>query len=504
MGLEDTWPVIYLRGYAGDQKGVEQTVDDPFYGFNAGSTHVRVGPTGAATFYAFEGSVIRLMTDHGYQDAYDYGTQSLNELDEASQRWRTVWIHRYYDDTSETFDRPRRAERWSIEHAAEDLATLIDFVRGTTGAPRVYLVGHSTGGLIIRSLLQRHYPRGTAGDVVAKVFTYGTPHGGIHFGNPAGPSLEWLRDKLGWNNMDDFGRQRMYEYLTPGDHDGERPPDDFDPQYLPPEAFPPARFFCLVGTDAGDYGLPRKVVGPQSDGLVQIGSAYVYGAPRAYVHRAHSGRYGIVNSETGYANLERFFFGSVRADLYLEGLDAIPHRVAEDADRYHQADVTVAIRGLPVVLHEQTRDHFCPIPLEWKEGREGEPISLFSLFLMNERSVDGRLRYAVSLAVYRIERRDSGLWHSDHLEKIPLWTDNLVVDLVGNPDHGFDALYAWRGEVPDPEVPPKQPIDLHDDGDGTATARIPLPTPARAVLGAGATLLVDAGWWRPYGVTAPG
>jgi hypothetical protein len=27
-------PIIYIRGYAGAQADVEETVDDPFYGFN--------------------------------------------------------------------------------------------------------------------------------------------------------------------------------------------------------------------------------------------------------------------------------------------------------------------------------------------------------------------------------------------------------------------------------------------------------------------------------------
>lgn len=31
-------------------------VDDAFYGFNRGSTHVRVGGTGDPLFYQFEGS----------------------------------------------------------------------------------------------------------------------------------------------------------------------------------------------------------------------------------------------------------------------------------------------------------------------------------------------------------------------------------------------------------------------------------------------------------------
>ena len=68
--------------------------------------------------------------------------------------------------------------------------------------------------------------------------------------------------------------------------------------------FPLHHVFCLVGTDAADYdaalGLSAKVVGPQSDGLVQIDNAYVPNTPRAFVHRGHSGRYGVVNSEEGY------------------------------------------------------------------------------------------------------------------------------------------------------------------------------------------------------------
>ena len=39
-------PVVYVRGYAGTTSGINRQVDDPFYGFNLGSTHVRVGGAG--------------------------------------------------------------------------------------------------------------------------------------------------------------------------------------------------------------------------------------------------------------------------------------------------------------------------------------------------------------------------------------------------------------------------------------------------------------------------
>ena len=37
------YPIVYVRGYAATQGEINATVDDPFYGFNVGSTHIRVG-----------------------------------------------------------------------------------------------------------------------------------------------------------------------------------------------------------------------------------------------------------------------------------------------------------------------------------------------------------------------------------------------------------------------------------------------------------------------------
>ena len=76
-------------------------------------------------------------------------------------------------------------------------------------------------------------------------------------------------------------------------------------------AFPPERFFSLIGTNYKDYpaffGLSKKATGPMSDGLVMISNAYVDNSPRAFVHRSHSGPYGIVNSEEGYQNFKKIF-----------------------------------------------------------------------------------------------------------------------------------------------------------------------------------------------------
>ena len=73
--------------------------------------------------------------------------------------------------------------------------------------------------------------------------------------------------------------------------------------------------------------MPASSVGDASDGLVRIrnattrskntnGDGYTY-SPHAFVHRSHSGFFGIVNSEEGYQNLIRFLFGDVRADMII-------------------------------------------------------------------------------------------------------------------------------------------------------------------------------------------
>src|SRR5215218_8601344 len=235
-------PIIYLRGFTFGRGGTETTVDDPFYGFNSGSTHVRQDETGQPVFYVFESPVLRLLSDHGYRDSYITGVQAgldakgLRTLEKQQDKVdagrtagplrpgpedaagrlvsfpgqelfraapdgvigrRSLWIYRYYDQASRTYpDTPGR--RQEIEESALGLSDLIAHVKERTGAPRVNLVGHSTGGLIIRCLLQRTYPnlKQAAVDHVDKVFTYATPHGGIRFA-VGGGLIERLRDRVG-------------------------------------------------------------------------------------------------------------------------------------------------------------------------------------------------------------------------------------------------------------------------------------------------------------------
>ncbi|WP_067470158.1 lipase family alpha/beta hydrolase [Nocardia amamiensis] len=60
-----------------------------------------------------------------------------------------------------------------IDRMAGELADVVEAVRNATGASRVALVGHSTGGTVIRQ-----YLRARGADAVSQVVTMGTPYRG--------------------------------------------------------------------------------------------------------------------------------------------------------------------------------------------------------------------------------------------------------------------------------------------------------------------------------------
>jgi pimeloyl-ACP methyl ester carboxylesterase len=270
------------------------------------------------------------MTDEGYQ-LLVHGDQHRYLLDagDANVPAASLWVYRFYDQAATTFMPPphenvverlfRRvhqqvtADGFDIESAAAGLYDLIMLIREKTGAPKVFVVAHSMGGLVVRCMMQKicllpdtsGRNREPARNLVARFFTYGTPHGGIAFKYDA---LDWVEQAFGPAGSDIFAPQKMYGYLTPGAKFGDLPPDgsEWDPQELPGDVFSAADVFCLIGTDPKDYGLPRVAVGPKSDGLVLIEHAYVRKAHRAFAYRSHSGTYGEVNSEEGYQNLRRF------------------------------------------------------------------------------------------------------------------------------------------------------------------------------------------------------
>ncbi|QFS49687.1 esterase/lipase family protein [Nostoc sphaeroides] len=486
-------PIVFVRGYAGTQKDVEQTVNDPFYGFNSGSTHIRVDEKENPQKFFFESPLLRLMTDHGYQPIVDNQNVSNQIKRLSAQLHKTIWIYRFYDISTPSFG-SSSVVRQEMEEIAKGLKNLIQNVKKTTGADKIYLVAHSMGGLVCRSLIQKIYPEQgeQAADSIDKFFTYATPHGGIDFEIGSG-LLENLRDKFQLNNSDDFGPQRMYQYLTPDIKPTTELPEDFQLEKLQSieNAFSPDRVFSLIGTNAHDYeeafGFSRKFVGVKSDGLVQIDKAYIAGSHRAYVHRSHGGRYGILNSEEGYQNLQRFLFGDIQVKLSLSNVEL------QDLDKnFYQLETRVALRGLPIPIYEQAIAHYCPITQELT--RTDKPVPLFTAFLIprNSATDDNTCRYALRLALHSFTKQETNWLRDSHLDQVPLWSDYLITD-VAESNSTYEAKYSWNSREKEP-VTKLNPTS--ESSSGVYVAYVSLPERGQKVLGTNAAVRLEISQWK--------
>lgn len=568
-------PIIYVRGFAGGPKGIDKAADDPFYGFNEGSTHIRVGAHGKPHFYQFESPLLRLMIDYEYELMVNGSQQRLlQKAPSGTLPPRTIWVYRFYDPSSSTFDKPPVPYR--LEEAASGLADYISQVLDKTkDADQVYLVAHSMGGLVCRSAIQRfmYQPDRTpttdqivagAGSVqdpsdpqasarrqpplrrflswilpmetthlqptagsgarstdldrkrgrhgtkvlppfpVSKVVTYGTPHGGIDI-DLGGSIGDWVIETFGPNGSDIFKEPRMREYLCPNGMEGFEPKGGWDSRVPYFSALPAERFLSLVGTNPGDYdvalGWSSRAVGVKSDGLVQIRNAYVKGSNRAYIHRSHSGRYGLVNSEEGYQNLQRFLFGNLKVAISLAALD-----LDTSGGTVWQADVALAIREVPVLMHYQSARTHCPVVLS-EENRDAplNPVPLVTAFLLPKPTSAGPRRYTLDLRVFALREEGGFLSFGSHLEQVADWQDTLLMDVYTEPDGSVRrALYQWNSTVEGPIAqagPLKKKLvwaeaPEHSKKAPSWTATIDFPSVAHRILGKKAHLDVGISPWQ--------
>src|SRR5579872_2759185 len=124
MASGSAYPIIYVRGFAAGTSGIDTATDDPFYGFNDGATHVRVGGDGNPQFYQFEGPLVRLMEDEDYRVPVHGGQQIyLTRSADGSQPRTAVWIYRFYDASADTFNVP--AAGYDLPTAARKLLAFV-------------------------------------------------------------------------------------------------------------------------------------------------------------------------------------------------------------------------------------------------------------------------------------------------------------------------------------------------------------------------------------------
>ncbi len=519
-------PIIYVRGYAMTQGEIEDTVADPYMGFNLGSCKTRQLWDGRVNKFYFESPLVRLMKEYGYDDVYEDGVDQVVDERAAvgSVPYRSILIYRYYEPSSKDLGAGVEPD---IHQFGLGLSDLILRLRerifggqqavaigdagqagvGSRGGGRVlrkdfrvYLVAHSMGGLVCRAFLQnlalgeglaraaekrgdrtllKRLEDSRAGlaearSLVDKVFTYATPHNGI--------DVRGLGNIPGWmslNGINTFNREEMARYLGLKKSDRDGGAVDLV------TGFDPDRVFNLVGTNPGDYkaaaGLASLGVGGASDGLVRIDNATTRGwkqnvlrsSPQAFVHRSHSGHFGIVNSEEGYQNLIRFLFGDVRADGYLDVDElTLPPAVAKEYEAGKEIrasylfEVTVSIRGKQWQLHRRTANDQSAIFRRFddlfpkKRGarrpdRKESPL-LFNVFLDRGQSQTGgrTLAFAADLCVRVPEYEVAGLlFLRNYFEGGYLFRD--MVTLEAAPPSTEDASWkieyqfaSQRGEAP--------------------------------------------------------
>jgi hypothetical protein len=489
------WPIIYVRGYAMTRAEIDQTTADPFCGFNIGSTTIRATPDPKTPprKLIFESPLVRLASDFGYSDVYEDGVDIGDPDYTADIPRRSVVIYRYYDSASTLFG---TGETPSIETFAKGLSDLILRVRDlvcrnpknhvTAKGFRCHLVAHSMGGLVCRAFLQNEKLGDPAARrAVDKFFTYATPHNGIELAGINVPEF------LGLNDVNNFNRERMADYLDLGALYKKTKRVD----WMPEEVFPSRRIFCMVGTNRSDYtaaaGLSRTFAGNGSDGLVRIANASVWGidekgkvslpSATAYCYRSHSGPYGIVNSEEAYQNLVRFLFGDVRVDLWLDVEDVrVPQELEkQDAkgkvNALYQFEVLAAPRGKRWYLTRRVaeedsvacRDHTA---LKNATPESPERIYLSTMFLANRYRVNPKLRtlaYSMTIGVrvpdYEVDKQ---FWPDRHYEGGYLYRDSVVIELkpAAKPGGDWQVFYSWQSRDVGQAAIPVPTKKLNGDG----------------------------------------
>jgi len=370
-------PIILVRGFGGLDVADEKKL--AYYGFNDGTVY----PQKQGENYIYEGMVLRFMKSAWrYQDATNvigyYGKPAakreiLKELKSFPKEFffgdkivvdpamaialrknpdprRTLWVFRYYDLDDRSFEQYGVA----LKRLIEIVRALVTLKTGEE-QPKVNIIAHSMGGLIVRQALQVAYRRGDAPTSVNKVVTLGTPHKGIAF--------QRLRN-LRWLPFLDSGSE--IERFNPDVQAKASNPAGFKSFAA---AFPVERVLTVIGTNYRTFGVgPATLLNKlfsvdgefglnynRSDGLVKIDSAQLPGAPLAYVHKCHGGPDSLITSREAFEIATRFFHGDIHARLRL--VDA---QISKGSDFLGKSEFFIGVslkpRGVDFELFHQGKE----------------------------------------------------------------------------------------------------------------------------------------------------
>ena len=334
-------PIILIRGFGGLDTEDERALT--YQGFNKGSVY----KDKRGENYIYEGMILRFIKSvWKYQDATNVVGYYPDEIQDTpgipeeltiapsyfsghqividptmalrllsyDDPCRTLWVFRYYDLQDRRFHK-----------YGEALVRLIDCIRTLLSLklggkkPKVNIIAHSMGGLIVREAIQNAYAkRGekAADEAINKIVTLGTPHKGV--------TLQLIRN-LDWLPIEAAEELEKFNPKNQADAGEQTAAVNFH------KYFPLERLLTVVGTDyrsynkqiaslknrafsvKGEFGLNYN----RSDGLVQQTYAQIDEAPRTFLHKPHGGFDSLPTSRESYEVATRFFFGNLRMRLRL-------------------------------------------------------------------------------------------------------------------------------------------------------------------------------------------
>jgi hypothetical protein len=273
---------------------------------------------------------------------------ALHLIESTDDPCRSLWVFRYYDLNDRKFETYGKA-----------LVRLIDFIRELSMMqdgvkPKVNIIAHSMGGLLVREAVQRTYPNNglRAEDYINKIVTLGTPHQGVSF--------QILKHWIGIESAAEF------EHFNP-----EFQRDDTNPasyKYFK-DHFPLERLLTVVGTNYRSYSaVPATVLNQffsapgeyganynRSDGLVKQSFAQIPGAPRTFLNKCHGGLDSLLTCRESFEVATRFFFGNVRSRLRL--IDA---KITRGKDWFGKSEfflgISIKPRAVDFELFHQSPD----------------------------------------------------------------------------------------------------------------------------------------------------
>lgn len=452
------YPIVYVRGFAATAGEREETFYDTYYGYAATSVEKRDGvPPNYLEPIVFEGQLIRFLKEYGYVDAANGGL-ALAMSNPANIRLnptRSVWISRFYDvDVMSEKVRP-------IESHAEDLRKLVcetipaelKKIEGVDLGPRnrdyrVILIAHSMGGLVARCLIQNLLPDPKRW--IHRLVTIGTPHGGIELSAVPDILEELVAGKGNVLGAAIFKETRMREYLKLSKSADLKSLDG---------KFPEGRCLCLVGSDHDNYTVAKKFTGSHSDGLVKQSNAYLKGAYWANVHRAHSGRRGIVNSFETYENVRRFLFGDTRVRIWLENIALHLAPPEKKMTELYDFEFSLSVRGTGVFLH-QRRQEPCENAMRLKRAdlENMRVLHLHTGFLDASLRSPNEPRFSHFLLAFRVSQhrvKDGFLFDTQYPERT-IYSESLEMRLTLAGQGGARAPaveYRWLSDATDLEDP---------------------------------------------------